>query len=173
MNKGILVGRFQPFHIGHQEAVKYALERVDQLVIVVGSSQKSHEPRNPFTAKERITMIRNALEEAGIGNQRFIVTSVPDATSHSIWISDLQILVPNFEVVFSNDPLTIRLFRNKGVRTDEVTLYKRDEYSATEVRRRLIMKEKWENLVPSSVAKLIKEVDGVERLRSIQKSNQD
>ena len=51
---GLLIGRFQPFHLGHLNAVEYALKNVDILWIVVGSADKSHEYRNPFTAGERI-----------------------------------------------------------------------------------------------------------------------
>ena len=50
---GLFVGRFQPFHNGHLAAVRYALDRVDYLYIVVGSAQKSHERYNPFTAGEQ------------------------------------------------------------------------------------------------------------------------
>jgi len=61
ISRGILVGRFQPFHLGHLSAVRDASREVDELVIVIGSSQKSHEFRNPFTAGERIEMIRETL----------------------------------------------------------------------------------------------------------------
>ena len=54
---GFLIGRFQPFHFGHLEAVNFALSNVDQLYIGIGSSNKSYQPRNPFTAKERNKMI--------------------------------------------------------------------------------------------------------------------
>ncbi|MCL4518781.1 MAG: adenylyltransferase/cytidyltransferase family protein, partial [Thaumarchaeota archaeon] len=60
---GLFIGRFQPFHLGHLSTVKFALKHVKQLYILVGSSQKSHELKNPFTAGERILMIRNALKQ--------------------------------------------------------------------------------------------------------------
>ena len=43
---GFLIGRFQPFHLGHVEAVKFALSNVDYLYIGIGSSNKSNELRN-------------------------------------------------------------------------------------------------------------------------------
>ena len=63
MTTGLYVGRFQPFHLGHLEAVRYILTQVDDLVIVVGSAQHSHTMEDPFTGGERITMIRLALRE--------------------------------------------------------------------------------------------------------------
>ena len=62
---GLFVGRFQPFHNGHLAAVKHALKNVDYLYIVVGSAQRSHERDNPFTAGERIMMIKAALSRGG------------------------------------------------------------------------------------------------------------
>src|SRR5659263_82481 len=66
VNRGLYVGRFQPFHLGHLDAIKYALKQVDELVIVIGSAQYSHNANNPFTAGERLVMVRQALLEAGI-----------------------------------------------------------------------------------------------------------
>ena len=31
--RGLYIGRFQPFHNGHLQAIKYVLENVDELVI--------------------------------------------------------------------------------------------------------------------------------------------
>ncbi|HLN89981.1 MAG TPA: adenylyltransferase/cytidyltransferase family protein, partial [Candidatus Binatia bacterium] len=54
VNRGLYVGRFQPFHLGHLDAIKYVLKEVDELVIVIGSAQYSHNSNNPFTAGERL-----------------------------------------------------------------------------------------------------------------------
>ncbi|MEM2966110.1 MAG: adenylyltransferase/cytidyltransferase family protein, partial [Candidatus Nitrosocaldaceae archaeon] len=59
--KGLFIGRFQPFHNGHLEAIRFALKQVEILWIVIGSAQRSHEQRNPFTAGERLSMIRDTL----------------------------------------------------------------------------------------------------------------
>ena len=63
-NRGLFVGRFQPFHLGHLDAIEATLERVEELIIVVGSGEYSHSDKNPFTAGERVEMIRAALKEA-------------------------------------------------------------------------------------------------------------
>jgi bifunctional NMN adenylyltransferase/nudix hydrolase len=61
---GVLIGRFQPFHVSHLEIVKFALERAEKLVIIIGSSNSARNPKNPWTADERINMIGNSLTEA-------------------------------------------------------------------------------------------------------------
>ena len=59
--KGIYIGRFSPFHNGHLESIKNILTQVDEVIIVVGSAQLCYQIQNPFTAGERITMIKLAL----------------------------------------------------------------------------------------------------------------
>ncbi|MFI5421172.1 MAG: adenylyltransferase/cytidyltransferase family protein, partial [Nitrososphaerales archaeon] len=82
---GVFIGRFQPFHLGHLATVEFALSRVKHLYIVVGSSQKSFEARNPFTAGERILMIRNTLNSDKIDPSRYLIIPIPDATGHAVW----------------------------------------------------------------------------------------
>lgn len=166
MKTGIFVGRFQPFHKGHFEAVKYALKEVDRLVIVVGSAQKSHEPNNPFTAGERIEMIWRTLKKSKFLN-RVLIIPVPDVENHNLWVPLIDSLVPKYSVVFSNDPLTLELFKEKGVDVKEVPLKNRKLYMATEIRRRIVSGVKWEDLVPEEVAKFLKEIKCESRLKMI------
>jgi nicotinamide-nucleotide adenylyltransferase len=168
MTTGLFIGRFQPFHKGHLAAVKFALGKVDLLVIVVGSAQRSHEPRNPFTAGERVRMVKEALDaDSEIDVKRILIIPVPDVDVHSMWTRQVDMLVPEYEVVFANDPFTLLLFQERQVRTIEVPLYMRAEMSATEIRRRMVAGEAWEELVPLPVAEMIKRSKGVERVKSI------
>ncbi|RLF01945.1 MAG: nicotinamide-nucleotide adenylyltransferase, partial [Thermoprotei archaeon] len=57
MGRGLFVGRFQPFHLGHLKALRWILEREDEVIICIGSAQYSHSLRNPFTVGERVEMI--------------------------------------------------------------------------------------------------------------------
>jgi nicotinamide-nucleotide adenylyltransferase len=159
---GLFIGRFQPFHKGHLATVKFALGRVDQLIIVVGSAQRSHEPRNPFTAGERIRMIKESLDadrEADV--RRILLIPVPDTDVHSLWTRQVDMLVPKYGVVFANDLFTLMLFREQGIKVIEAPLYKRHEMMATEIRKRMVAEENWEDLVPKPVSEVIKEINGV------------
>ncbi len=97
VTRGLYVGRFQPFHLGHLNAVKAVLEDVDELVIVVGSAQYSHTMANPFTAGERLRMVRLALEEAGLDCKRVWIVPVPDLHLHMLWVSALEGYTPKFD----------------------------------------------------------------------------
>jgi nicotinamide-nucleotide adenylyltransferase len=148
--------------------VKFALTKVDQLVIVVGSAQKSNEPRNPFTAGERIMMIKEALDaDKEVDAKKIMIIPVPDVDIHSLWTRQVDMLVPKYDIVYANDPFTLMLFRQSGAKTVEPPLIDRSEMQATEIRKKMVMGENWENLVPVAVERIIKEMDGVSRVKAI------
>jgi len=171
VRRGVFVGRFQPFHNGHLEVIKKIVKEVDELVIIVGSSQYSHELDNPFTAGERITMIRRALEEKGIQLSRIWIIPVPDVHQHALWVSQIVGYSPKFDVVYANEALTHRLFMEAGFRVESMPFIKRRVYLATEIRKRMLAGENWKELVPSSVASFIEEIDGDVRLRELNKTD--
>ncbi|HUH82766.1 MAG TPA: nicotinamide-nucleotide adenylyltransferase [Nitrososphaerales archaeon] len=167
MRVGLLVGRFQPFHLGHLEAVRHALKRVDYLYVVVGSAQRSHERDNPFTAGERITMIKSALDANGVDPSKWMAIPIADADSHSLWVSSVVSMVPKFDVVFTNDALTFLLFKEEGMEVRAVPYLDRSRYSATNVRDRILERKDWEGLVPPEVAEQVRKFGGVERVRAL------
>ncbi len=171
VKRGLFVGRFQPFHNGHLEVIKRILKEADELVIIVGSSQYSHKLDNPFTAGERITMIRKALEEEEIQLPRIWIIPVPDVHQHTLWVSRIVGYSPKFGVVYANEPLTRRLFIEAGFNVESMPMIKREVYLATEIRKRMLAGENWKKLVPSSVAKFIKDIDGEVRLRDLNKTD--
>ena len=171
MKRGVFVGRFQPFHKGHLKFIKKMVNEVNELVIIVGSSQYSHKLDNPFTAGERITMVRKALDEEGIQLTRIWIIPVPDVRQHALWVSQIVGYCPKFDVVYANEPLTRRLFTEAGFIVEPMHLINREVYLATEIRNRMSSKQNWEELVPNSVAKYIKEINGDERLRDLSKTD--
>jgi nicotinamide-nucleotide adenylyltransferase len=173
LTTGLYIGRFQPFHLGHLEAVKHILGKVDELVIVVGSAHDSHTLDNPFTAGERITMIRLALKEAKIDANRYTVLPLPDAEFHKVWVSHLLSQTPSFDLVFTNEPLTGRLLKEAGMRVEKIPMFNRALFTATEVRKRIIEAKKWEVLLPRSVAAYVKQIKGEERMREIAQTDKN
>lgn len=171
MNTGLYVGRFQPFHLGHLEAVKYILSRVDEVVIVVGSAQQSHTMENPFTAGERITMVRLAMKEAGVDPARYVVMPLPDAEFHKVWVAHILSQTPEFQVAFTNEPLTGRLLKEAGLRVEKIPFHRRENYTATEVRKRMLRSGNWEEPLPRTVADYLKKIGGVERIRELSLSD--
>lgn len=169
--RGLYVGRFQPFHLGHMDAIKNVLEEVEEIVIVIGSAQYSHNTNNPFTAGERLVMTRNALEESEVDYARVWVVPVPDVHLHMMWVSAVEGYTPRFHVVYSNEPLTRRLFTESGYKVKEIPFFERQFYSSTIVREKMLTGDSWKLLVPKSVAEFIIEIDGVNRLRELNRTD--
>lgn len=74
---GILVGRFQTLHAGHQQMIETALSLCARVGIFVGSSQESGTRKNPFPYELRRKMLENLfgdrisiypLPDIGVGN---------------------------------------------------------------------------------------------------------
>lgn len=167
VNRGLYVGRFQPFHQGHLEAVQYVLKEIDEVVIAIGSAQYSHNINNPFTAGERLVMIRRALKEAAVDDSRVWVVPVPDVHLHMLWVAALEGYTPHFDIVYSNEPLTRRLFKEAGYKVKSIRFFERKNYNSTLVREKMLKDDSWTTLVPKSVTEFILEIDGVNRLRDL------
>ena len=167
MSRGAYVGRFQPFHKGHLRALKWILEREEEVVLVVGSAQYSHTRENPFTLGERLEMIWRVLKEEGI-LERVIPVGVPDTNKqHNLWVQVVLTMAPRFDRVYSNDPMTRRLFKERGFEVRSIPFFDRDVYCATRIREKIARGEEWEELVPPAVAEVVKSVGGVERIREL------
>lgn len=147
------------------------MEEADELLIVVGSAQMSHEHDNPFTAGERLEMIRYALDAAGIGSDRYMLIPIPDAPAHRIWVSQVESQTPRFDVVYTNQPLTRRLLIEAGYDVRGIKLYRRDHFEATEIRQRILEGKDWKDLVPPEVYDYVKEIDGEGRIRDLAKTD--
>lgn len=171
MEIALIIGRFQPFHKGHLYAIKYVYERHGKFIIGIGSALTSHTLKNPFTAGERLKMIFLALDEAGIKRVNYYVVLIPDTEVHAGWVSIVRSLVPEFDVVYSNDPLTKRLFKESKYEVREIPLYKRRIYSGEEFRKRVIINGDWKDLVPESVGQFLVETDLLERIKDLAKTD--
>lgn len=171
VKRGLYVGRFQPFHLGHLGAIKRILKEVDELIIVIGSAQYSHNPNDPFTAGERLVMIRQSLKEAGIDDSRIWIIPIADVHLHMMWVSAIEGYTPPFSAVYSNEPLTRRLFIEAGYKVRTVPFIERKIYSSTQIRERMVTNQDWQKFVPKSVETFIAEIDGIARLRDLAKSD--
>ena len=161
----LVVGRFQPLHNGHMEVLCRCASESEHLVVGSGSAQYSHHPDNPFTAGERYLMIHNALEDEGITN--YSIVPMEDLNRYSVWVAHVVSMSPPFKRVYTNNPLTKRLFQEAGFEVRNSPLCHREVYSGTEIRRRIVADEEWRSLIPKAVAEVIDDIDGVGRLKDI------
>jgi nicotinamide-nucleotide adenylyltransferase len=161
----LVIGRFQPFHKGHLEVVRTIAKECESVTIGIGSAQYSHTLDNPFTAGERHLMISRSLRDDGLAD--LSIVPIVDINRYAVWVSHVVSMVPPFKAVYSNNPLTKRLFSEAGYEVRASPLFNRDLYSGTEIRRRMVSGERWEHLVPEAVAEVIRDVNGLDRMRDL------
>ena len=126
---GVVYGRFQPFHKGHLEYTRAALERSETLVIGITNADATqttfertdperHLPRaNPFTFFERYAMIKRALHDDGVPLERINIVPFP-VHDRDRWCDYVPDEATHFRVLLSSwDAEKVRrLFINRQLR---------------------------------------------------------
>jgi len=153
MTRGMVHGRFQPFHIGHLEYLRGAAERCDEIFVGItnpdperikpeDSDPLRHLPEsNPFTYVERLLMVKAAARDAEIDLARLHVIPFP-VNEPELW----HAYVPDDVVQF------IRLFSGWGGT-------KLERLRDADVRAALRDGDNWETLVPPGVAHVLKRLE--------------
>ncbi len=162
--RGLLVGRFQPFHLGHLAVVRSVRsERPGApLLLGVGSAELSFTWENPFTAGERLEMIDRALREASVDG--VVAIPIADIQRHALWVRYVEGLLPPFDRVYTNNPLTRLLFERAGYPVDSPSLVDRSRLEGAQIRERLASGGGWADRVPPAVARYLEELDAPRRL---------
>ncbi|MEK6957791.1 MAG: nicotinamide-nucleotide adenylyltransferase [archaeon] len=165
MKRGLFVGRFQPYHLGHHNALLNALKEVDEMAIVVGSARESFQEKNPFTAGERIEMIGVAMQEEKIFGKCYII-AVDDVSEYALWAQRIKSYCPKFDIVFTNNPLVKELFEADNYKVKKL-VSNNAHIDSTAVRQKILKGESLEKLVPKSVEKFLKQINAKKRIESI------
>jgi len=162
---GLLIGRFQPFHLGHLDAVLFGLSRAENLFVGIGSSNKSNERKNPFSAEERTEMIISSIESSMI--ERIKIFGIPDVDNHEKWTFEIDQIVPKYDLVFTNDEFTQILFEKHKSKVVPVPLKEREKFSGTNVRQLILDDKNWQDLVPKGAQKVLEKIKAKERLKNL------
>jgi|TARA_B100001964_G_scaffold234103_1_gene292260 nicotinamide-nucleotide adenylyltransferase len=162
MDRGLFIGRFQPFHSGHLRDIKNALEEVGEIIIGIGSSNEENTKENPFTVRERVEMINIALAANNI--KKYVVFTIPDFNDDIKWVNHIEATIPKFEVVYTGNEWTEKCFEGK-YEVRKVKMLK--GVSSTTIRSRIIKNQNWQRLVPEEIVNYISKIKGVQRVKEI------
>lgn len=162
---GLLIGRFQPFHLGHLDALRFALTKVENLWLGLGSSNKPLERNNPFSADERKQMILSSIDDSM--KEKISIYFIPDLDNHVKWIEMIDDIVPQFQIAFSNDPLTDHLYSKRSVQVIPIPFLNRNDLSGTNIRNLIISDQKWEHLVPEGTKNFLIQNSAKDRLKNL------
>lgn len=85
----VFIGRFQPFHKGHQQVVTHALEKAERLIVLVGSSHQPRTSRNPWSFAEREQFIRASCPPQ-VQNRVVVLPLLDELYNDQNWIRRVQ-----------------------------------------------------------------------------------
>ncbi len=166
MKRALFIGRFQPFHHGHQFAVKKLLKKYPEVVLVIGSSEDSYTTENPFTCGERIEMIRLCFTKSEIA--KLVIVPVPDVNDNRIWVDHMLMHIPPVDDVYSNNQLVKMLFSKHGILVKTMPFFDRGPKEGTNIRKMMSEDDgSWVKHIPPKTAEYLESIDGVERMKKI------
>ena len=97
-------------------------------------------------------------------SKKLSIHYIPDVDDHSKWTHLVDEIVPEYDVVFSNDDFTHELYEKRGKSIIAVELKSRDDLSGTNIRNLILTDQNWKQFLPSGTADVLSEIDGKKRL---------
>lgn len=172
MNKpydvGVICGRFQTFHIGHESLVDTALKLCDRVLILVGSSQECGTERNPLNIDTRIRMLRAIYGDDG----SIIIKGISDLTNENDIRPEWgRYLLDNIDryiyktpelMIYGNDESRSRWFDPDDIKdvTEIIVSRGKIPISATQVRALMVAdnRREWQKWVNPKLHKMYDEI---------------
>ena len=173
MKRGMIHGRFQPFHNGHLEYMRGAAERSDELwvgitnpdparILPEASDPARHLPEsNPYTYDERLLMVKAAAADLGLDPERVHVIPFP-VNEPDLWAAYVPEGITQYLRLFSawggekHERLCAAGY--EVVVLDEGV---EKQLSGADVRAAMRSGAEWEQLVPPGVARVLRDLDRV------------
>ena len=170
--RGMIHGRFQPFHLGHLEYLRGAAERAEQMFVGITNPDPArvkpepsdplrHLPEsNPWTYTERLLMIEEVAKDEG-WRERVHVIPFP-VNEPELWRAYVPEGVTQFIRHFSEWGGTkIERLRAAGYEVVVLDEGAEKELSGADVRAAMRDGGDWRALVPDGVARVIDRLDRV------------
>lgn len=162
---GLICGRFQTFHIGHESLVETGLKLCDRVLILVGSSQESGTERNPYDVATRMDMLRAIY---GNDNDVIMMHGLADLTDENDirpeWGRYLLNAVDRYLykapelMIYGNDESRSRWFDPEDIRDTSEFIVNRGRIpiSATMVREAMVFdrRKEWMSMVNPKLHKM-------------------
>jgi nicotinamide-nucleotide adenylyltransferase len=137
MGKGIVLGRFQPFHNGHEHLVLEALKQFQEVTIAVGSSQEEWTTDNPFSFKERQSMIEAWVTEKSL-SERITIVGIEDINDPPNWVEH-ALSTHGIGTLITSDKPTKDLYESEEFPVNWIDLHEREQFEGWRVRQSCMM----------------------------------
>jgi len=152
--RGLVIGRFQPFHNGHLYLMQKALESCLEIVIGIGSSN-IEDHNNPFSAQIRRKMIELFIKDKNLQRRVSSIVEIPDHPSDDEWLDITRERVGNFDVSFGDNDWVNTIFESAGVPVVRIGYHNRIELEGWKIRELMRDGKEWRDRVPPYIAALI------------------
>lgn len=90
----VFIGRFSPFHLGHEEVLLRALKSSGVVLLLIGSAGAARNIKNPFTYIERKSIIESWLKEVSRYEKELGILYIEPIYDHpnnnQKWIAEVQ-----------------------------------------------------------------------------------
>ena len=173
MTRGMIHGRFQPFHLGHLEYLRGAAGRSEEVFVGITNPDPTrirpepsdplrHLPEsNPWSYAERMLMVKAAATDLALDQTRLHVIPFP-VNEPELWAAYVPEGVTQYIRLFYDWGGT-KLDRMHEAGYGVVVLDEGAEkqISGAEVREALRSGGDWESLVPAGVARVIRSLQRV------------
>ena len=164
MKKGLILGRFQPFHLGHLRLIEAVKNDNLEPMICIGSAQEGRTKDNPFTTVERRIMIEAVVSRLDC---KYQIYEIPDVNNNNLYVSHLETFVPDFDTVYSGNSLVLKLFKAAGYRIVMPKMVNREVWEGAAIRQAMTEDDEWETAVPHQIVDIIHNLSGIEKLKNL------
>ncbi len=182
---GVIHGRFQVLHHDHLKYLMAGKARCQHLYVGItnpdptltrpedSDPHRSLSLANPLTYFERYTMVRAALEDAGVGHEDFSIVPFP-INFPELYAYYVPLQATFFVTIYDDwGRKKLERFRSLGLTTE--ILWERPltqkGLSAHDIRLRMAQGEPWNHLVPPSTGRLMELWNIPARLRELQETD--
>ena len=163
---GLIVGRFQTLHIGHQSLIDTGIKLCDRVLVLVGSAQECGTERNPLNINTRTKMLKEVY-----GDQIMIYAIADMTNEDDIRPEWGRFLLENVDryiykapdlMIYGNDEARSRWFDPEDIRDTSEFIVNRGRIpiSATDLRNMMINDERkeWMKWVDPKLHKMYDEL---------------
>lgn len=161
---GLICGRFQTFHIGHESLVDTGMKLCDRVLILIGSAQECGTERNPYNIVTRMDMLKSIYGDRsdimiyGLSDMTDENDIRPEWERYLLENVDRYIYKAPELMIYGNDESRSRWFAPEDIRdTSELIVNRgRISISATMVRKAMVFdrRKEWMGMVNPKLHKM-------------------
>ncbi|MBI5126859.1 pantetheine-phosphate adenylyltransferase [Candidatus Roizmanbacteria bacterium] len=151
----LLIGRFQPFHLGHLYLLKKTLEISDKVIIGIGSAN-INDDNNPIDYDTRRKIIKAVFYKEKIEEKLVKIVPLDDFFNDKKWLNNIKKQVGSFDLVVGNNEWTNKILERAHYDVKTYPYYKRQLYEGWRIRKLIRDGKSWEDRVPDYLVSKIK-----------------